>query len=808
MESSLRDFRFAFRSLLKNRGFTVAALLCLALGVGASSAIYSVVQAVLLKPLPFGEPDRVVRIWNRFLLQDMPKLPSSGLEFLDLREQATSFEEVAALAPQLVSLTGEREPRQLLAARASASLFPVLGVEAAMGRVFSPEEDRFGQNDVALLDHSTWNEVFGSDPGVVGRTILLDGNPHTVIGILPESFSLSDFPFEIWLPQGLNLDRLPPRNVRFMSVLARLKPGIGLDQAQAELDLLARRFQQDYPESYPAGSGWGMYLVPAHEDLVGEVRTTLMVLFGTVGLVLLIACANVANLLLARATSRSREIAIRAALGSSRAVLVRQFVSEGLVLSVLGAAFGLLLAFWAVRSLAAFDPGFPRMEEVRLDGGVLLFTFGLAVALGIVFGLVPIFQSSWKNLRDPLQEGSKSSAGAANRKIRSALVVAEIAIALVVLIGAGLMVGSFRRLLAEDPGFRPQGLLTVQFSLARLRYPEDSQVAAFHRELLERVPEIPGVESAAVASHLPLAGGLNLSGDLLVEGRLASATETPPMTGWRMVTPDYFETLGIPLLEGRSFSPADREDAAEVVIVDRRLAGRLWPEESPLGKRLKLLAPTPEQSGWRTVVGVAGEVRQLGLGDTVSDQLYLPLAQYTNRGLSLVVRTSSAPEGLAPAVREAIWSVDRDLPIDVQTMEQRVHDSLSEQRFNTFLFSAFGAVALGLTVIGVYGVMAYSVVQRTRDVGIRMALGARKQDVLRLIVGQGAALVFLGIVLGVAVAWGLSRLMSSLLYGVEATDLATFAGVSAMLGMLGLLASYFPARRAARVDPVIALRDE
>jgi predicted permease len=808
MESLFRDVRFALRNLAKNRGFTIAALLCLALGMGASSAIFSVVNTVLLRSLPFEEPDRVVMIWNQFLLQDLPKSPASGREFMDLQSQSTVFEGVAAVAPVFVNLTAENEAVELLSGRATASLFPVLGVKAALGRVFTPEEDVFGRNDVAVLSHRLWSERFGADPGIVGRKITLDDRPYVVTGVLPEDFSFGNMSFDLILPIALSPERAMPRHVRTATLVGRLKDGLSIDQAQAEMEVIARRFEREFPESYPEGSGYGIRLVPAHEDLVGEVRTPLLVLFGAAGLVLAISCLNVANLLLARATSRVKEVAIRTALGSSRGILIRQFLTEGLLLSFLGALLGLLLAFWTTRALAAFNPGnIPRLDQVHLDGSVLLFTLGLVLVTGVLFGLVPVLQSTRRNLRGPLQDGGKTSAGTtAGARTRSALVVAEVAIALMVLVGAGLMIQSFRRLLEVNPGFRTENLLTAKLTLSRARYPEDAQITAFQRQLLQQVAAVPGVAGVAFTSHVPMSGGLDLSGDITVEGKLLGPNESPPLTGWRMVTPDYFKTMEIPLLQGRGFTPADDEKAPGVVIVEEDLAQRLWPGENPLGKRLKLNARTPEQSVWRTVVGVVRHVRQRELSEAGGDQLYIPLPQFPQRVAHLIVRPMASAGGLATGVREAVASLNRDLPVQIQPIEQVIDESLTRPRFNTFLFATFGFVALALTVIGVYGVMAYSVAQRTRDVGIRMALGAGKQDVLRMIVGQGARLTSLGLVLGLAGAWSLSRLMLNLLYGVEANDAVTFAGVALLLGALALAASYLPARRAAKVDPLVALR--
>ena len=749
-------------------------------------------------------------LWNQFLLQDTPKAPFSGREFFDLRSQSRTLQEIAVVAPQFISLGEGGEPVEILAARATAGIFPVLGVEAAVGRVFTPEEDVFGNNDVVLLGHEIWRDRFGADPAIAGRKVTLDGKPYLVTGVLPAGFSFGTSGFDVWIPQGLSADRLMPRHVRTVTLAARLAPGVSLAAAQAEMDVLAERFRREEPEAYPADSGYGIRVVPVREDLVGDVRTPLLVLFGAVGLVLLISCVNVANLLLARAATRSREVAIRTALGSSRGALVRQFLSEGLLLSLLGAALGLLLAFAATRLLAAHPGTIPRLDQVRLDGSVLLFTLALVAATGVVFGLVPVFHSTRRNLRDPLQEGGRTPAGAgsAGQRARTLLVVAEIGLAVTVLVGAGLMIRSFGRLLDVDPGFRTEGLLTARFSLTRTRYPEDAQVVTFQRRLLQQAAALPGVERAAVASELPMGIGMGLGGEVTLEGRAFGPGEPPPVTGWRMVSPGYFEALGIALRQGRTFAAADDERSPAVVVVEEDLARRFWPGENPLGKRLKLNARTPEQSVWRTVVGVVGHVRQQGLSEAGGDQLYVPLPQHPVRLLTLVLDPAGSPASLAAEARRAVWALDRGLPVEVRTIEQVIAGSLGRRRFHTSLFTAFGAVSLLLTVIGVYGVMAYSVAQRTRDMGIRMALGARRGDVLRHVVGQGAALTLTGLALGLAAAWSLSRLMSTLVFGVAPRDAATFAAVALLLAGVGLAASYLPARRASRVDPAVALHGE
>ncbi|HEV2844941.1 MAG TPA: ABC transporter permease, partial [Thermoanaerobaculia bacterium] len=714
------------------------------------------------------------------------------------------------VSPQAVSFSNDDEPEELLAGRTTASLFQVLGVKAAVGRVFTAEEDVFGRNDVVLLTHKLWAERFGSDPKMVGRTITIDGRPSVITGVLPKEFSLGSLSIDLWVPLALSPERALPRDLRTATLIGKLKPGVSLEQAQAELDVIARRFQSEYPESYPGTSGYRLLAVPAHEDLVGDLRAPLLVLLGATGLVLVIACLNVANLLLVRATTRTKEVAIRTALGSSRATLVRQFLIEGLLLALLGSALGLLLAFWATRLLVTSNPvNIPRLDQVRLDGGVLLFALGLVVVTGAVFGLAPALQSTRRNsLRAPLQDGGKTSAGTTGgQRPRNALVVVEIAVALVVLVGAGLMIQSFRRLLEVDPGFRTRDLLTARFILKGQQY-MGPRGLEFQRQLLEETAALPHIEGAALASELPMGIGMNLLGDIVVEGKVLGPDEPAPITGWRMVSPGYFKVMDIAILKGRPFGPADHEAAPGAVIVDEDLASRLWPGENPLGKRLKLNSPYPQRFEWRTVVGVADHVRQHGLAEAGGDQLYIPLAQSVVRMLTLVVRPAAGAGDLAAPVRETIRSMDPGLPVDLRTIEETIGGSLTHRRFNTLLFLAFGLIALTLTVIGIYGVMAYSVAQRTRDMGIRMALGAQKQDVLRLIVGQGARLALAGLLLGLVAAWGLSRLMSSLLYDVGATDLVTFLGVSLVLGVLALAASYLPARRAAKVEPVVALRYE
>ena len=813
MDALLQDLRFAFRGLRRSPGFTAAAVLCLALGIGANTAVFSVLNSVLLRPLPFKDPDRIVMVWGQMLSDDVLQMPASGAEFLDYRDHVKSFSEVAAVVNRYMNLTGQDTPERLVAARVSATLFPILGVDAALGRTFVPEEDRFGNEKVVVLSHGLWRRRFGGDPGILGRKLTLSDEPYTVIGVMPADFRFKTgmFDHELWIPIAINLEKLPPRGARGLEVVARLKPGVSLEAAQTEMDSVAAGFQRDYPDVYAAESGWGIRLVPLQQQIVGNSRPALVLLMGMVGLVLLIACANVANLLLARSTARQKEVAIRGALGASRSGLLRQFLAESVLLSLLGGVAGLLLAYWGIRTVVALNPAnLPRLNEVGIDGPVLVFTLVVSLLTGVLFGLVPALRAFRPDLQGTLKEGGKTSVqGSGQHRLRSALVVAEVAVALVVLVGAGLLVRSLWRLQEVDPGFETDRVLTLQVYLSPTKYEDAPQQTAYVQRLLESVRQVPGVETAGAVSGLPL-GEVQIMIEATLEqysGTQAGAEATPTID-WRPISPGYLEAMGIPLLQGRAFSDLDHAEAPPVAIVDDALVRRYWPGQNPIGKRLQLSTGRGDEGTvWRTVVGVVGHVKALSLEGESREQVYTPLPQAPFPYVSMALRTASEPLQAADAVRRAIWAVDPDQPVDkVQPMEQIVRGASAGRRSYALLLGAFAVVALVLATVGVYGVMAYSVAQRHHEIGIRMALGARPADVLGLVVKQGLTLGGIGLVLGAALSFWSGRWVESLLFGVSSTDLATLLGVALLLGGVSLLASYLPARRAARVDPMVTFR--
>jgi len=809
IEGIWQDVRYGLRSLAKNPGFTAVAVLALALGIGANSAIFSVVNAILLRPLPYKDPDRLVMVWEDRSKNGYPRDTPAAGNFHDWREQNQVFEGMAAVANQSFNLTGSGEPERVDGRRVSANLFQLLGVEPLHGRRFLPEEDQPGAGRVVVLSHGLWQRRFGSDPQVLGSQLTLDGESHTVVGVMPADFRFPSPEDQMWVPIAFNSQEAANRGRHFLQVYARLKPGVGLEQARAEMDTIAARLQQQYPNS---NTNVGAAVVPLHEQLVGDIRPALLLLLGAVGFVLLVACANVANLLLARAAARQKEIALRLALGASRARLLRQFLTESLLLALLGGASGLLLALWGVNLLRSFIPeSVSQASTVSVDSSVLAFTLLVSVLTGLVFGLAPASQTSGFNLNETLKEGGRdSAAGRRGGRVRSLLVVAEVAVSLVLLIGAGLLINSFLRLRGVDPGFRTDNLLTMKVVLPKTKYPDHARRSAFYTELLGRVAALPGVNSAAVTTNLPLTFKGNSMG-VSIEGRPDPGPGQRPSVVTRVVSPDYFRTMGIGLLQGRQFGRDDRADTTSVAVVSETLARRFWPGEDPLGKRL---TPGPATStnpdDWITVVGVARDVRQFELDADPKPQMYLSYEQagFFEPG-DLVVSTAVDPLGLAGAVRQAVWQVDRDQPVsDVRTMSDILSASLARQRFSTLLLALFAAVALALAAVGVYGVMSYTVARRTHEIGIRMALGARQRDVLRLAVGQALRLVAAGVAVGLAGALLLTRVMASQLYGVSATDPVTLVTITLVLVCVALLASYVPARRAARVDPLIALRYE
>jgi putative ABC transport system permease protein len=807
MDHFISDIRYAVRMLYKNRGFTAIAVLALALGIGANTAIFSVVNSVLFRPLPYRDSQRLLMVWEDYKQRGGPEHEwASPGDFKDFRDHAQSFEHFAALLGWGPTLTGEGEPEDLTGAAVSHGTFEMLGVQPFLGRSFTADEDKQGAERVVVLSHRLWQRRFGSDPGIIGKNLTLSGESYTVIGVMPLGFSfpvLNDT--DIWRAADPLLATLAgcDRGCVILRLIAKLKPSVTLEAARAEMSALTTQIEEQYPES---NKGVGAALVPLHEQVVGNVRPAMLVLLGAVALVLLIACTNVANLLLARAAAREKEVAIRAALGASRARLIRQHLTESLVLAAIGGAFGLLLAFWMVDLLVKVAPkGTPRIDEITIDSSVLAFTLGVAVLTGLAFGLAPAMLSSRTNFNSALKEGGRdTSATSRGGHVRSALVVSEVALALMLTIGAALLIKSFMNLQRVDPGFNPKSLLRVDVGLPRTRYPERNQPAVFYKQLLDRVAALPGVQSAGAVSSLPLSGGGTDSG-FAIEGRPPAEPGHPQVAWYSSVTPDYFRVMNIRLLRGRQLTEADSADARKVVMISETMVRRYFPDEDPLGKRLVFGGG----KDLREIVGIISDVKFFGLNLDARPSMYFPHAQAPARGMSLVVRTQGDSLALTAAIREQVSSLDRDLAVSNEmTMEQLVGVSFAEPRFILLLLGAFAAVAMALSAIGVYGVVSYSVTQRSHEIGVRLALGAQMRDVLKLIIGQGMALALGGVGLGLMGAFASSRVMESLLFGVSATDLTTFAFTSLVLAGVALGACFVPARRATKVDPMVALRCE
>jgi len=807
-----QDLRYGLRALAKRPGFTTVAVVTLALGIGANTAIFSVVNAVLLRPLPYREADRLVVALHG------GNNPVSPIDFAEWRGQNTVFEQMAAAEFWSPNLTGRDQPEQLWAVRATDNLFAMLGVEPALGRAFQTGDDQPGAAPVVVLSQRLWQRRFGGDPGVVGQTLVLDGRAHTVVGVMPRGF---EFPLfwatkaEMWAP--LPLGERAGSRAQSLRVFASLKPGVTRERAQVEMDAIARRLALEHPET---NAKLDAVVTPLHQKVVGNVRPTLLVLLGAVGFVLLIGCANVANLLLARANARHREMALRLALGATRGRLVRQLLTESLLLAALGAVAGLLLAFWVVGLFVSGVPedALPRQQAVGIDSAALAFTALLSLVTAAFFGLAPALQASRADVNEALKEGGRqaSGGGARGRRLRRLLIVAEVALAMVLLAGAGLMLKSFVGLRALEPGFDQTNLLTMTVSVAGTRHAPAPLRAAFFDEAVERVRALPGVESASAVNHLPLAGDI-WGFSFNIEGHAAPAPGERPTAAYRVARPDYFRTMRIPILEGRSFDERDNEQAPGVLVINETMARRYWPGEDALGKRIKL-GPADAEAPWLTVVGVVNDVKQQEWAEGAGAEMYLPHAQSPNylqnpsprySYLTLVVRTSSDPERLAAAVRGAVWAIEPNAPVSsVATMDEVIAGQTWQARLSVLLLGGFALAALLLAAVGIYGVLAYSVAQRTHEIGVRMALGARPRDILRMVVGQGMAMALAGIAAGLAGAFALTRLMSRVLFGVSAFDPPTFAAVALLLALVALLACYLPARRATKVDPMVALRYE
>ncbi len=811
METLWQDIRFGARLLVRKPGFAAIAILTLALGIGANTAIFSVLNATLLRPLPYKDADGLVLVWGTAHGAEIgTRNQISFTDMEDWRQQSHAFEGMVAYTGWSPILSGDFEAERMGGMQVSDGYFTLMKTEALLGRVLLPEEQEEGKDLVAVISYGFWQRKFGGDPGVVGKTVALNSRTYTVIGVLPKDFSslpasLVDRPADVYRPLAEKYAE-DERSSRHLRGIARLKPAVGIEQAQGELDVISREMERLHPRD---DKNRGVRVVTLYEDLVGNLRTPLLVLQAAVILVLLIGCANVANLLLGQATVRRRELAVRAALGAGRSRLIRQTLTESLLLAAAGGALGFLLASWGTSLIQALGAKvIPELARVELDFRVLAFTMGFTLLTGIVFGLAPALQTSQGNLGEWLKEGARGSSGRQGR-VRSLLVVSEVALALVLLTSAGLLVKSFLRLRGVDPGFDPQSVLTAEVALPYAKYPAGPRQVAFFRELMERLSRQPGVRFAAATSVLPESGGFDTT-SVAIEGREVAIGELPYWDRY-MVTPDYFRALGIPLRRGRLLEQSDNEQAPLVALINETTARLYWPNQDPLGQRIRV--PTfgvPfEKAPWRTVVGVVGDVRQYGLDAPRSSQFYVPHAQNPAGYVTLVVRTATDPLALGPALRREVRAVDKDQPLtSIATMEEVLADSVAGRRFSMTLLGVFAAGALGLAAVGLYGVIAYSVAQRTQEIGIRMALGALPGDVLKLVIGQGMALVAIGVALGLAATLAVTRVLESLLFEVSARDPLTFALVPLGLAAVALAACYLPARRALRIDPLIALRYE
>ena len=819
MQTLWQDLRYGARMLVKQPGFTLIAVLTLALGIGANTAIFSVVNGVLLRPLPYHEPDRIMTVLNG------EGFPVSPANFLDVQSGSQSFARMAAAEAWGGALTGNDRPEQIGGLRMGEGLFELLGEQPLLGRALQAEDYQPGKDRVLVLSHKLWQRAFGGDPKIVGRQLKLSGESYDVVGVMPPQFQFPPFwatRAEMWTPLDLRA-RATNRRGESLRVFARLKPGVTHDQAQTEMDAMNKRLALAYPD---ANTGLNLRVEPLNEKVVGNVRLALLVLSGAVGFVLLIACANVACLLLARAASRQKEAAVRVALGASRWRIVRQLLTESLMLSLGGAALGILLAVWGVDWLttlldgnsSSFSVRLPRLNEIEIDAMALGFTLAVTLVTSVLFGLVPALAASKPDLNQTLKEGGRGAAGG-RRRWRETLVVVELAMALVMLVGAGLLISSFMKLQAVDPGFDSRNVLTMDVSLAGASQYVGPSREAFYRQLTDRLTALPGVESASAINHLPLAGDW-WGTPLAIEGRPLPPPGQDVNGIFRVSRPGYFRTMGIPLRAGRDFTERDTPGAPGVAIINETLARRHWPSEDPIGKRITLDDPRDNARApqWLTVIGVVKDVKQNSWTDAPANEVYVPFqmsrgffAGTTQRfaSMTLVIRTSVEARTLAATARETVLSLDRNLPVSsVTTMEQVIADTLWQQRFNLRLIGLFAALALALAAVGLYGVMAYSVAQRSHEVGLRMALGAQRADVLKLIVGQGMKLALAGVALGLVASAALTRLMTRLLFEVSATDFMTYAMVALLLTAVALLACWIPAQRATKVDPMIALRCE
>jgi predicted permease len=812
MQTLFKELGYGVRSLLKRPGFTAIAVFTLALGIGANTAVFSVVNAVLFRPLPYSDPERLVTIWEESPERDMYQMPVSLANLREWENQNQTFEQISAYTFTNLNFTSAGEPACLLTVRATANLFPLIGATPMLGRPFSAEEDNEGGNRVVVLGNDVWRSRFGSDSTLVGKSLTLNNQSYTVVGVMAQGFQFPvgfgymgqvlTEPVDLYVPLAASSAETRRGNYSFFAI-GRLKPGVTIEQARAEMTTIESRLEQQYPDS---NTGIGVSLISTHDQTVKEIRPALLVLLGAVAFLLLIACANIANLMLVRAASRDKEIAIRTALGASRLRVMRLLLTEGLILSLAGGCLGLLLALWGTEALIAFAPdNIPRLNEVGIDVRVFGFTMAVSLITGIVFGLVPAIHAARPDLNEALKEGTRGSMGSvAGKRTRSVLVAVEVALSLVLLIGAGLMIKSFMRLQQMNLGFNPENVLEAGLTLPQSRYPEGSQKAAFFQQALQRIQTLPGVQSVGATTSLPLT--LSLSGsDFRIEGHPDPEAGKEMIITTSSITPDYFRTLGIPLLKGRDFSDRDKSDAPPAAIINNELARTYFSNEDPLGKRITF----DDGQTWLSIVGVAGDVKQLGLDSNAKPEVYFPYLQAPSRSMSIVVRAPQDPVSLAAGLKNQIQAIDKDLPVDeAKTMQELLAESQAGRRFNMLLLSVFAAVALVLAIVGIYGVMSYTVAQRTHEIGIRVAIGAQARQVFLMVIGEGMLLALIGIGFGLIGAFAVTRLMTSMLFGVEPTDPATFASIAVLLAVVALVACFIPGRKATKVDPLVALRYE
>jgi putative ABC transport system permease protein len=809
MLTLLQDLRYGVRMLSKRPGFSVAVIITLTLGIGVNAAIFSVANNVLLRPLPFPQPEELVMVWETAPRLGFPRNNVAPANFIDWREQNRSFSYIAVFGGDSLSLTGRGDPERIEGQRVSASLFPLLGVAPVLGRTFTAEEDSPNGPGVIVLSHGLWQRRFGSDASIIGQSLTLNRHPYTVIGVMPPQFRFLTREQEYWTPIALGPEESAGRGDHYLSVVARLKPGVTMQQAQSEMEAIAARLQQQYPRT---NTDQGVALVPLHEEFAGNVRKPLLILLGVVGFVLLIACANVTNLLLARVTERRKELTIREALGASRWRVARQLLTESLLLALIGGALGSLIAFIGISLLETLIPdSLSPARGAVLDWRVLGFALVISMLTGIVCGLLPLLRGSGINLTSALKEGGQSStSGDARNRMRSVLVVVELALSLVLLTGAGLLIRSFYRLSKVEPGFEANNVLTLRMQLGGASYGEPTQRRAFYDRMLQQLEAIPGVQEAGVTTQLPLTGqGTQFSFSL--EGQPPLSAAHLPQAAFRVVSSDYFRTLGVPLMQGRTFTSQDTAEAQAVSVINQTMAHRFWPGQEAVGKRFKI-GSSDSPNPWMIVVGVVGDVRQTRMDQALIPEMYVSYQQdkrFFAIPRDLAVRTAGDPLNVFAAVRSEIWKLDKDLPLfRVRTMNEVVSQSVAAHRFNMLLLAIFAMLAFILAVVGIYGVMSYSTAQRTREIGIRISLGANPRDVLSLVMRRGLLLTLGGVISGLLGALVLTRVMSGLLFDVSTTDPITFALIAMLLTVVSAIACYIPAIAATKINPLEALRSE